>query len=65
MPSYVDDNFGTYDMEDEDDLEFYRQVQAESVWKRCAGCHRRVKIRPDFGYCNTCAGRRERGEDIG
>lgn len=27
-PSYYDDNFGEWDIQDEDDLEFYRQVQA-------------------------------------
>lgn len=63
--TYYDDNFGAYDIRDEDDVEFYRQVQAESIWKRCRGCQRRVKLRPDYGYCNSCANRRERGEDLG
>ena len=62
MPrSYYDDNFGHYDIEDEDDVEFYHQVQRESVLKTCDGCGRRVKLRPDYGYCNSCADKRERG----
>lgn len=59
--SYYDDNFGHYDIEDEDDIEFYHQVQRESVLKTCDGCGRRVKLRPDYGYCNSCADKRERG----
>jgi rRNA maturation endonuclease Nob1 len=64
MTVYYDDNFGHWDMRDEDDFEFYRQVQRESVWKVCEGCGRRVKLRPDYGYCNSCADKRERGYDI-
>ena len=59
--SYYDDNFGHYDIEDEGDVEFYHQVQRESVLKTCDGCGRRVKLRPDYGYCNSCADKRERG----
>lgn len=65
MPSYYDDNFGLYVIEDKEDEDFYRQVQSESIWKTCTGCNRRVKLRPDYGYCNSCADRLERGEDIG
>lgn len=62
--TYVDDNFGVWDIEDEDDLEFYNQVQAESVRKKCHGCGRVVKLRPHYAYCNTCADKIERGYDV-
>lgn len=62
---YYDDNYGAYDIQDEDDIEFYHRTQAESVEKKCEGCRRMVKIRPDYAYCNRCADRLERGEDLG
>jgi hypothetical protein len=62
--SYYDDNFGHYEIEDEDDVEFYHQVQRESVTKKCQGCGRKVKLRPDYAYCNSCADARERGYDL-
>jgi rRNA maturation endonuclease Nob1 len=62
--TYVDDNFGTYEIESEEDIEFYHQVQKESVWKTCQGCGRRVKLRPDYGICNSCADKAERGWDL-
>lgn len=65
MRTFVDDNFGCYDIQDEDDLDFYFQVQRESVMKICDGCGRRVKLRPDYSYCNRCAEKIERGWDIG
>lgn len=66
MPrSYYDDNFGHWDdMDDPDMVEFYHEVQRESVSKKCAGCGRRVKIRPDYAYCNSCADKRERGMEL-
>lgn len=65
MTDYYDDNFGHWeDMDDPDNREFYKQVQKESVWKKCQGCGRRVKLRPQYGYCNSCADKRERGMDI-
>lgn len=63
MPTYHDDNFGCYDVQDEDDVAFYKQVQRESVTKTCRGCGRRVKLRPDYAICNSCADRAERGLD--
>lgn len=62
---YYDDNFGTYEIQDEEDIEFYRQTQKQSVWKKCQGCGRRVHIKPDYGYCNSCAEKLERGLDVG
>jgi len=62
--SYVDDNFGTYDIQDEDDIEFYRDVQKRSVRKKCQGCGRIVKILPSYGYCDSCATKREQGQDF-
>jgi hypothetical protein len=65
MPGYYDDNFGWWeDMDDPDMVDFYRQVQSESIQKTCEGCGRTVKLRPDYAYCNSCADKRERGYDL-
>ena len=62
MPAYHDDNFGWWeDMDDPDMVEFYHLVQSENVEKTCDGCGRRVRLRPDYAYCNSCADKRERG----
>ena len=63
MPSYYDDNFGHWDVQDEDDAAFYEKVQRESRMKKCQGCGRRVRLRPDYAYCNSCADKMERGGD--
>jgi len=67
VPTYYDDNFGFWENMDgpdgEDNREFYKQVQRESVWKKCTSCGRRVRIRPDYAICNSCADKRERGYD--
>jgi hypothetical protein len=66
MPrSYYDDNFGCYDIQSEEDIEFYREMQRISVRKKCQGCGRMVKIKPDYGYCNSCCERIEQGGDLG
>jgi hypothetical protein len=66
MPrSYYDDNFGCYDIRDEDDIAFYKEMQRISIRKKCQGCGRMVKIKPDYGYCNSCATRIEQGGDLG
>lgn len=66
MPrSYYDDNFGHYNIESQDDVDFYHQVQRESVKKTCKGCGRKVKLRRDYAYCNSCADTLERGGDVG
>jgi hypothetical protein len=65
MATYHDDNFGCWDgMDDPDMQDFYRDVQKRSVVKRCQGCGRKVKILPEYGYCDSCATKREQGWDI-
>jgi hypothetical protein len=65
MTEYYDDNYGHWtDMDDPDMREFYKQTQRESVWKKCQGCGRRVKIKRDYAYCNSCADKREKGMDF-
>tara|TARA_Y100000310_G_scaffold281972_1_gene302860 strand:+ start:406 stop:600 length:195 start_codon:yes stop_codon:yes gene_type:complete len=60
MP-YHDDNFGEWegmepsDPDFEDNVRFYKRVQKESVLKTCDGCGRKVRLRPDYAYCNACA----------
>ena len=61
MASYYDDNYGFYEIESQDDIDFYHQVQKDSVWKKCRECRRRVKIRRDYAICNSCADKMERG----
>ena len=58
---YFDDNFGCYEIRDDDDIDFYFETQLKSVWKRCKGCKRKVKLLPDYAYCNSCT----QGFDIG
>jgi rRNA maturation endonuclease Nob1 len=62
--TYFDDNYGHYNIENEEDVEFYHQTQARSVRKKCSGCGRMVKIKPEYGYCNSCADKIERGGDF-
>lgn len=62
---YIDDNFGHYDIESQEDIEFYRDVQRRSVEKECKGCYRTVSILPEYAYCNDCATKIEHGMDIG
>lgn len=65
MAFHYDDNFGVWDdMDDPDMADFYEQVQRESVVKKCLGCCRMVKLRPSYSYCDSCATRIERGEDV-
>ena len=65
MPaSYYDDNFGFYDIDDEDDIQFYNHMQQTNVQKECVGCGQTVLIQPDYDVCNSCADKRERGFDF-
>ena len=70
MSGYYDDNFGHWDgMEPghpdyEDNLEFYKRTQRESVEKKCQGCLRTVRIMPHYAYCDSCATAREQGIDF-
>jgi len=62
MVTYYDDNFGEWeDTDDPDVVEFYEQVQRESVEKECADCGRVVMLRPQYGICNSCAEKHENG----
>jgi rRNA maturation endonuclease Nob1 len=62
--TYYDDNFGHYEINSEEDVEFYHHVQANSVVKRCEGCGSTVRIMPSYAYCNSCAEKIERGYDL-
>jgi len=64
MTSYYDENFGWYEIESQEDIDFYHKVQEESIEKKCEGCERIVHIRPHYAYCNSCADKIERGIDI-
>lgn len=64
MAYYYDDNFGDYDMSEEGSEEFYHKVQNQSVRKKCQGCGRIVSILPHYAYCNSCADKIERGQEL-
>lgn len=65
MPEYYDDNYGNWDdMDDPDMVDFYHQTQRQSVSKKCKGCGRMVRIKPEYGYCDSCATKREQGWDF-
>ena len=61
MASYYDDNFGHYEINNEEDIEFYHRMQRESEWKQCKQCEREVFISYRYAICNDCADRNERG----
>lgn len=66
--TYYDDNFGHWEDMDgpdgEENREFYERVQRTNVRKKCQGCGRMVNIQPQYGYCNSCATKREQGYDF-
>lgn len=64
MAVYYDDNYGQYEIESQEDIDFYYERQRTNVFKHCAGCGRKVRIQPDYAYCNSCASKREQGMDI-
>ena len=65
MPrTYIDDNFGEWEIEDDDDIDFYDEIQKSNVEKTCKGCGRIVHIQPHYAYCNSCADTIERGGEL-
>jgi len=68
LSAYYDDNFGHWGDESDDPEEretFRRHVERSSVEKKCQGCGRMVRIMPQYAYCDSCATKIERGEDVG
>lgn len=64
MTTFYDDNYGKWeDMNDPEVVDYYRQVQATNITKKCSVCGRRVKIQPRYDKCNRCADMIERGLD--
>jgi hypothetical protein len=59
--TYVDDNFGTYQIRDQEDVDFYFATQRASTLKKCVDCGRMVRIKPEYECCSPCADARERG----
>ena len=61
---YYDDNFGFWeDMDDPDMVDFYNQVQSESVEKTCSICGQTVMLRPSYDKCDSCCRKIEAGWD--
>jgi hypothetical protein len=63
MATYYDDNYGFYEIRDQDDIDFYHETQKASVWKKCHGCGKRVKIKPGLRLLQQL--RRRTGERDG
>jgi hypothetical protein len=64
MTNYYDDNFGCWDgMDDPDMVDFYNQVQSESVEKTCSICGCTVLLRPHYDKCDSCCTKLENGWD--
>ena len=64
MTNYYDDNFGCWDgMYDPDMVNFYNQVQSESVEKTCSICGFTVWLRPNYDKCDSCCTKIENGWD--
>jgi hypothetical protein len=57
----VDDNYGTYEVRGQEDVDFYFATQRASVLKKCVDCGRMVRIKPEYKCCSPCADARERG----
>ena len=64
MTNYYDDNFGCWDgMDDPDTVDFYNQVQSESVEKTCSICGFTVWLRPNYDKYDSCCTKIENGWD--
>jgi hypothetical protein len=64
MSGYYDDNFGHWNMDQDDRdemIEFYHHVQRTNVEKVCEGCGCTVRIQPHYAFCNSCAEEAESG----
>ena len=61
MASYYDDNFGHWEIESEDDIEFYHEVQRNSVKTTCRQCGGEFMLKRGYNLCNGCADAMERG----
>jgi rRNA maturation endonuclease Nob1 len=59
--AFYDDNYGHWEIEDQSDIDFFRKTQEENVEKKCEGCGGVFQLRPQAGFCNSCADARERG----
>jgi hypothetical protein len=62
MLKMEDDNFGNY--EEEENSDFYKRIQRESIWKICSICDEKVKLRKEYNKCNSCMEDIERGFQI-
>ena len=64
MPEVYDECYGWYWV-DEEDMDQYLRANDGYVEKTCEGCGRKVRIKPDYAYCDSCATRIEHGMDVG
>ena len=49
-----DDNFGEWEIESEEDLDFYLYVKESSIEKECKLCGNKVQLLPHYDKCNSC-----------
>ena len=60
MATYYDDNFGHYNIESEEDIEFYHEVQKDSFRTICRQCDGVFMLKRGYNLCNGCADANER-----
>jgi len=63
MTIYYDNNFGEYEIESQEDIDFYFHNQKHSVMKKCSICGRKVKLLPNYDKCDSCCSILEHGGD--
>jgi len=61
--NYYDDNFGEYEIESQNDVDFYFATQRKSVRKKCSICGQTVKLLPHYDKCDRCIRILENGGD--
>jgi hypothetical protein len=54
MAAVYEDNFGFWDIDDQEEHAFFKYVQRQSVRKTCKRCKRRVRLMPDKTLCASC-----------
>ena len=61
MTGYYDDNYGWYEIDCEEDIDYYFYVQANAKEKTCAICKRKVMLMPHYNKCDSCMRKIEGG----
>ncbi len=54
MAAVYDDNFGFWDIDEEEEQAFFDYVQRQSVQRTCERCERCVRLIPPKTICASC-----------